>query len=937
MTVQKTAHIIAHSHWDREWYMPFETHRLKLVELLDRLLEQVEEDMDYGSFHLDGQTLPLDDYLEIRPDKAPAIKRLVEQGKLIIGPFYILQDEFLISSEANVRNVLIGITDAEKWGSYAKVGYFPDSFGNMGQAPQIILQAGIDTAVYGRGVKAVGFNNEVGGENPHISKYSEMYWQSPDGSKVLAILFANWYHNGMEIPENKQEALAYWNERLPKVEAFASTSELLFMNGCDHQPLQTNLSQAIKVAGEVRPDIQFKHSSFPEYIEAVKARIPADLATVHGELRSQWTDGWGTLVNTASARVYLKQANVEVQTLLENVAEPLAVLAHLSGASYPREELVYAWKTLLQNHPHDSICGCSVDEVHQEMMTRFAKSKHMAEALMTRSLQQISDTRDTSIFAKYKGAVDFSGENGQAAPFLVFNTSGYMRSGAVKVVVDVCRRYFSDLHVPVQQAYKELQSYRPDQLVIINEHGMRIDAEITHKGLAFGYDLPDDRFRQPYWAYQVEVTLFVEDLHAFASRGYALVSSEHIAVNTDRALKNGTGHAASVTTAHSIVSMDGKLLENDKLKIDIADDGSFSVEDKTTGRTYTKLGLYEDTGDLGNEYMYKQPDGEAALTTEGLLAQLEVVENSELRGVVRLTHRWMLPLQADALLEEEIASMTPFKDRKAQRVAEQKEVLVQTTLTLERGSRALQIGSTIDNTVLDHRIRMLFPTTISAEAVTVDSIYELATRSIQPEKLWTNPSNAQHQQSFVSISDGEAGVTVANIGLHEYEALADGTLAITLLRGVRELGDWGVFATPEAQCLGTNATELSIIFHDGDVISSKAYVEAYQLKIPWVTNQTTIHQGDVPVSFVPFQWQGEALAVTALKVAEKSNDVMFRLFNTSLDKAALAVQGELFTNMYKSNIIEANGESLERVGDSWTLAIGPAEIVTVGLQQRCSK
>ena len=163
-------------------------------------------------------------------------------------------------------------------------------------------------------------------------------------------------------------------EKLADVERFASTSHLLMMNGVDHQPVQKDLSKAIRLANELFPDYHFVHSNWPAYLEAVCSDLPEELSTVTGELTSQETDGWYTLANTASSRVYLKQWNTKVERQLENVAEPLASLAYRVTNQYPHDQLTYAWKTLLQNHPHDSICGCSVDAVHREMMTRFEKA-----------------------------------------------------------------------------------------------------------------------------------------------------------------------------------------------------------------------------------------------------------------------------------------------------------------------------------------------------------------------------------------------------------------------------------------------------------------------------------------------------------------------------------------------------------------------------------
>src|SRR4029453_8436627 len=199
MTASKrVVHFISHTHWDRKLYMPYEAHHVKLIETMDTLLDTFETDPQFRSFYLDGETVILDDYLQVYPEKRDQIQKLCDEGKLSLGPWYILQDEFLTSSEANVRNLQIGHRDAAMFGPISKLGYFPDSFGNMGQAAQLLRQAGIDIAVFGRGVKATGFNNRVEDSSDLESPYSELIWQAPDGSSVLGILFANWYNNGME-------------------------------------------------------------------------------------------------------------------------------------------------------------------------------------------------------------------------------------------------------------------------------------------------------------------------------------------------------------------------------------------------------------------------------------------------------------------------------------------------------------------------------------------------------------------------------------------------------------------------------------------------------------------------------------------------------------------------------------------------------------------
>lgn len=147
---KKTAHIISHSHWDREWYMSLEEHKYYLVKLFDDLLAKLKEDPDFHSFHLDGQTIMVDDYLGVRPEREAEVKAYIREGRLIVGPWYILQDAFLTSSEANVRNLLYGMKDTAEWGQDGYLGYYPDTFGVYGQAPQLLKQANIDTAAFGR-------------------------------------------------------------------------------------------------------------------------------------------------------------------------------------------------------------------------------------------------------------------------------------------------------------------------------------------------------------------------------------------------------------------------------------------------------------------------------------------------------------------------------------------------------------------------------------------------------------------------------------------------------------------------------------------------------------------------------------------------------------------------------------------------------------------
>ncbi|WP_172257563.1 alpha-mannosidase [Saccharibacillus deserti] len=909
---RKTAHIISHTHWDREWYLPYESHHLRLTTLMNQLLDTLEQDGRYRYFHLDGQTIIIDDYLQIYPDQRERLAKLIREEKIIIGPWYVLQDEFLTSSEANVRNLLIGHREAARWGPVSKLGYFPDSFGNMGQAPQLLKQADIEAAVFGRGVKPTGFDNQVSdAPGEYESPYSEMNWESPDGSSVVGVLFANWYSNGNEVPVGEEEARTYWQRKLADAEKYASTPELLFMNGCDHQPVQTDLGDAIETASALYPDIDFVHSTFDRYLESLAKHERGDWVTVHGELRSTRTDGWGTLVNTASARVYLKQLNQTGQTLLEKGAEPLAVMAKLAaGQDYPHEPLAYAWKTLMQNHPHDSICGCSVDEVHREMVTRFDKSRHMAEALIDESLSAIGASIGTD-------AIEAWPEN--ARPVALFNTTGWTRSGVVTVEVQAARVDFREGPSPHGIA-EQLDALPLGPGRVVDPQGRFVAARIEDLGAQFGYDLPGDGFRVPYMARTFRLTFEAADVPALGYKLYAWVpetgtgaaygeAAGAVEAGNDRRFDAGQPYAAggSAESDSDEVVSTPQGMENQFLAVRFAENGSYTLTDKITGRSFEKLGVYENCGDIGNEYVFRQPEGDRILTTEGLQASIALVEDEAYRVTYEIVHEWEIPIGAEALFEDEKRRLVPFLERQAGRSSKTTMLTLTTRVSLERSGRGVQVSVSLDNQARDHRLRVLLPTGLRTQAVLADSIFEAAERDIVPAPEWINPSNAQHQQAFVSLSDGTHGLTVANKGLNEYEALQDGTgtIAVTLLRSVSELGDWGVFETPEAQCIGKHTLEYAVYPHSGNVIESGAFAQAYQYQVPWFHRALARQGGPLPAEYRILSWSGEHLALSALKLSEEHEDVIVRWYNLSGQETTLGFQPNFAAGaVYGSDILE---------------------------------
>ncbi|WP_276804248.1 alpha-mannosidase [Lactobacillus hominis] len=829
---KKRVFIISHSHWDREWYMSFEEHHMRLVKLIDDLLYLFKHDPKFNSFHLDGQDIILDDYLAVRPEKRDEIRHWVQAGKLRVGPFYILQDDFLISPESNVRNTQYGMQKARQYGhAPVPVGYFPDTFGNMGQAPQIMKLAGLDTVAFGRGVTPTGLNNKVG-FGKFDSTYSEMWWQGANKDKVLGILFANWYSNANEIPVDERKAKKFWDQKLADAEKFASTDDLLMMNGVDHQPVQMDLTNAIAVANKLYPDYEFIHSNFEDYIKALKKDLPKDLSTISGELTSQDTDGWYTLANTASSRIYMKQKNTAMERLLEDKVEPIYLLNRKIEKT-DQDRLDYAWHELLRNHPHDSISGSGVDEVHRGMMNRYEKVKQVGRYLANAGLDSLAKKINTSTLPK------------TARAFLVINPADDDKKDEVKVQIEVHRELFAG-NTP-DGAYRKCEKYLQENpnYQLFDAYGKPVSYRIVKKFVRFGYELPERTFRIPYMASYVEVA-FSPKMKANSWQTFYLDNIEQ-------------DHGV-------VVKKDSKnLLANDYLSAEVATNGEIKIFDQNH-KLNSRMQIV-DTGDIGNEYIYKQSgDGKKIIFDTPItnLKRESLIDGEKLSFDQAIP----LPVSADELLKKEQEEVIDVTHRHAGRSKELREFKVHVELTLMNESKNLAIKISGNKQIKDHRLQAIFKTDIECETHSADSIFEVEVRNNKVGKNWKNPENPQHQQCFVSVHKDGSGIVVGNFGLNEYEVSPDGKdIAVTLLRCVGEMGDWGYFPTKDSQCQGDFTANLSVAPTDGSKpVQIAAYKKAQADQVKLITKQVKHQLGEYDLNKQYLKIDNPAFSVTATKV-----------------------------------------------------------------------
>lgn len=863
-----TYHFISHSHWDREWYKTFETFRLDLVDMINSLLAILEADSDYRHFTLDGQTIVLEDYAAIMPDRVADLRRHIQSGRISIGPWYILPDESLVSGESTVRNLLAGRRAARDFGDVMPVGYIPDSFSHIAMMPAILRGFDMDTAIVYR-----GFGGEPGQET------SEYRWQAPDGSEVLMLhLPPNGYGDAYIGADDDQLFIRKAHELKAILDPRATTPHRLCMNGGDHHFPEPYLPRALRVMRE-QADGDFIHSSIPVYAAEVKQSLEAgavELPRVHGELHFGYRYAFAVQSGVYSSRMYLKQANQRCETLLARLVEPLAVYATLAGRRHLTAMLGRAWQLLLQNHPHDSICGCSIDAVHREMMTRFDKCSQVGEAVIDKSVNHLYPD-------------DWDGPQ----HVLIFNPQFRPVSMPVAAGIEFFRQ---KIVVGLNPNVKpESPASLIDGFRIVDAGGSDVPFQlVAHYPEAHGLRYSDYSYPSKRLVERFDLLLDARDLPALGFAAFRVEPSPRLPdYRTD--LRAGD-----------------RWLENAMLRLEANDDGTLNVTDKRTGLTCTKIHYFEDGGDAGDEYNYSYPHRDRVITSHGAAAEIRCVESGPLRATLEIRLAFEVP---DSL----VASR---RERSPNSVA----LPIVTRVSLYHNQPRLEFTTTVDNRAADHRLRVCFPTGLATRTSYADSQFAITAREQQqydPADFSIEvPAAVNPMQRGVTVLDATHGATVATVGLPEYELLygEPGNVAITLLRCVGRLsgGDlltrpggesgWITF-TPEAQCPGEHTFRYAFIPH------SRADFEAYgavnaQIEAFLLPPRSWRRGGEPPASLGDFglALRPAALVVSALKPAEDGRGVILRLYNPT-DAA-----------------IEASLQSARAMGAAWRTQLNERDL-----------
>ena len=682
----------------------------------------------------------VDDYLEVRPDAEERLRRLAAGGRVAMGPWYILMDEFGVSAETIVRNLQMGLARAADFGGAAPVGYLPDMFGHVAQMPQILRAAGLEHAVVWRGV-------------PEAVDRSAFWWSAPDGSAVRAEYLLKGYGNGAAIPDDAKALVARIAAHEAEVEPFLLDG-LLFMNGTDHQVPQPWLGRVVAEANGIQDDYRLVVTSLGEYL----AGAPTEgLPVWAGELRSGARAN--LLMGVASNRVDVKQAAARTERALERLAEPLCAL-FLAPAEWPGRLLELAWKEVVRNSAHDSICACSADEVGDAVLHRYAEASQIASGLAQRALTALAES--------------LAGP----APVAV-NPSARARSGLVEVVLS------GDSAVAGAQVLDERPAVLDDRTMKARDLGavlgqirsQQLDAttyvnsvEVIESG-GDGFEVvlhADARLRAEFLVEQVKRDLYARaGAHPDADVRVRIVQPPSRRVLVRVAGVPGYGWAPAVPAGDQVAPVraeEAGVLDNGLVRIEVdGRDGTFSIDGRPG---FDRL---VDGGDAGDTYNWSPPDSDTVVDRPDVVA-IEVQERGPLRGRLVVRRRFTWPERFDEA-----------RHARAGVVA----VEVATVLEVRAGERLVRVHTTFDNRCRDHRLRAHFPLPERAATSRAECAFAVVERGLVAEggptevALPTFPS-----RRFVQAG----GLTVVHEGLLEYELVdidgdgGAGTLALTLLR-----------------------------------------------------------------------------------------------------------------------------------------------------------
>ena len=865
-------HLIPHTHWDREWFLPRAAFHARLIPMFDELIDRLQADAALRTFLLDGQTVLVEDYLRARPDRENDVRALVKTGRLQVGPWYVLADELIPSGESLVRNLLLGAADAERLGGRLDVLYSPDAFGHPAVLPTLAREFGLKYGVLWRG---------LGGETGQERDFFR--WRGPDGRDILLWhLPPGGYEIGAGLPGAGARLPDIWSEVRASLVQRAAGKHVPVFIGADHHAPHPTLARVRDLLADLEPASAFRISRLDEFFQAADSTAVKPLA---GELRWSYGFTW-TLQGVHGTRAPLKRRHGQVELWLERLAEPLVALARLAGARDRRPILETAWRTLIRNQFHDTISGCTADSVATVAEQRLDEVAAYAAELTRGALMGL---------VGHDPDVQRERADGFEPALVLWNPVPRSRAGVTIADVTVFRRDVlvgppSAGRVPRQGA-----GYRP--FALMDTGGRAVPFQVlaqrrTEERIDGTRHYPD----------QDEVDQLRIAFRAPPVPGLGIAALT-------------TGPTAPLARTEE-ARVRGRSLENRFVDVTIEGTGALMLVDRRRNERYGELLRLEYAGDAGDAYTYAPPARDRLKQARGPVSVRRLAAGPL---VAALEARWEVIRGIDARMVVQLFADSP---------------IVRVSLAIDNRNRHHRLRARLP-TGLDGVAAIAGSAfgTVERNAVQVDAAAyprETPVRTAPAQRFVAAARGGRGLAvlapaffEYEWTAKGDLLVTLLR---------AVGDLSLARLPTRPGHAGWPT-AIPGAQCLGTTRIDLALVpvtpsdVERGDALPhlwEEAFLPLLGL---WLRDASPLNPLPVDITL-----EGTGLVFSALKPAQIGSPMVLRCYNATGRKAAGAwrfAQGVKTAHRVRADEREAVALVLEQRGNVVRFVAEPHEIVSI--------
>jgi len=865
-------HLIPHTHWDREWFLPRAAFHARLVPMFDELMDRLHADGALRTFLLDGQTVLVEDYLRARPDRENDVRALVKTGRLQVGPWYVLADELIPSGESLIRNLLLGAADAERLGGRLDVLYSPDAFGHPAVLPTLAREFGLKYGVLWRG---------LGGEPGQEKDFFR--WRGPDGREILLWhLPPDGYEIGAALPGAGARLPDIWTQVRASLVQRAAGKHVPVFIGADHHAPHPTLARVRDLLADLEPASAFRISRLDEFFQAADSTPVKPLA---GELRWSYGFTW-TLQGVHGTRAPLKRRHGQVELWLERLAEPLVALARLAGARDRRPILETAWRTLVRNQFHDTISGCTADSVASVAEQRLDEVAAYAAELTRGALMGL---------VGHDPDAQRERADGFEPALVLWNPVPRSRAGVTIADVTVFRRDVLVGPPSATRLPREGAGYRP--FALSDSAGRAVPFQVlaqrrTEERIDGTRHYPD----------QDEVDQVRIAFRAPPVPGLGITALT-------------TGPAAPLSRAEE-ARVRGRSLENRFVEVTIEANGALTLLDRRRNERYGELLRLEDAGDAGDAYTYAPPARDRVKQSRGAISVRRLAAGPL---VAALEARWEVIRGIDARMVVQMFADSP---------------IVRASLAIDNRNRYHRLRARLPTGLAGvAAIAGSAFGTVERPAVQVDAAAyprETPVRTAPAQRFVAAARGGRGLAVLAPAFFEYEWTAKGDLLVTLLRAVGD----LSLGRLPTRPGHAGWPTTiPGAQCLGTTRIDLALVpvsasdVERGDVLPhlwEEAFLPLHGL---WLRDASPLNPLPVDITL-----EGTGLVFSALKPAQVGSPLVLRCYNATGRKAAGAwrfAQGVKTAHRVRADEREAVALVLEQRGNVVRFVAEPHEIVSI--------